>query len=102
MKSNDVGGNARGSAASPGKGETERRLATGRKPAAKNSGFNANYVLGAVIALLALLLAAALIATILEKPQATEAWSLVREFFSTTITALLTLVCARRSLPKRP
>lgn len=80
----------------------KRQTSKGRRPVNKPTGFNGTYVLGAVIALLALLLTGALIVTILEKPQAAEAWSLVREIFPPTVTALLAFLGARYSLSKRP
>jgi hypothetical protein len=86
----------------PPRKNPRRRRTTGRKNAAKNSGFNATYALATVSSLLALLLAGALIATILEKPQATEAWSLVREIFPPTVSALLAFVGARYSISKYP
>lgn len=80
----------------------KRRLATGREPAAEVSTFNGTYILGAVIALLALLLIGALIVIVLEKPQAAEAWKLVGNIFPPTITSLLAFLAGRYAPARRP
>ena len=69
--------------------KTKRRLARSA------SGFDGTYILGAVIALLALLLIGALIVIVLEKPQAAEAWKLVGTIFPPTIASLLAFLAGR-------
>ena len=73
----------------------KRQRATRRESAVKASGFDGNYILGAVIALLALLLIGALIVIVLEKPQAAEAWKLIGSIFPPTIASLLAFLAGR-------
>ena len=71
-----------------------------QKPKPKLASGSAG-ILGAIIALLALLLVCALVLAVLDKPQAKDAWALVHDLFTTVITTLITTtVVAARSLKR--